>query len=619
MQKQGLSLRYKLLIALTALPLVALSLFLVLAIRIFEKDKIVYVFDSSLSVSKTKASRVRSEIGSLISTTQSLILTFVPESKTLGPTGQYFFEHEGKIESFLLFQPQPDGHYERVLDLQKDAAKTTVAAEEASIQSMLQTATQAQSLILRKPAGRPKSVWLALKFADADPKKSMIAVTMFSDPDLSETFEETGPYMSFLAHASGDVLFNPVITDKTGAIWEPSEIWKLLAVKAGAGPDASSDGTAEIKSPTKNPYLASFVRLGVDDLVVVSVVDKGAALQAVGTLLHKSIAFFISLLAITMLISVFASRGLTSALGNLLYATQKVAEGDFDFRVNLSSTDEFGTLANSFNVMAEEVSRLVKETAEKARMESELATAKTVQETLFPEANAELGSVQISGHYMPASECGGDWWFHCEIGNRVYIWIGDATGHGAPAALLTSAARAVASVIQMAPPMQPADSIALLNRAIYDTSKGNMMMTFFLASIDNATGQMYYVNASHEAPYILKGGIENPTREDYIALNEVNNPRLGEGRDIEFNQGSTILEPGDRLIFYTDGVIDVKNPEAKVWGERRFLKALSHSLAGHATTQDSVSGVVENLAEYRKSTPLDDDVTLVICKFKGAV
>src|SRR5688572_21155993 len=83
MKRRGLSLRYKILIALTVLPLIGLSLFLALAVNVFETDKIAYVFDSSLSVSKTKAARVKSDIGALVSIAQSLVLNYNGVSKSL--------------------------------------------------------------------------------------------------------------------------------------------------------------------------------------------------------------------------------------------------------------------------------------------------------------------------------------------------------------------------------------------------------------------------------------------------------------------------------------------------------------------------------------------------------
>jgi sigma-B regulation protein RsbU (phosphoserine phosphatase) len=611
MTKTRLSLRHKILLGLTLLPLLGVTALLTMAVDLFEKDKIAYVFDSSLSVSKTKASRVRSEISSLSSLAQSIVLTFDRSQKVLSASGKKFFDSEPNINSLEIFNfEKAPTSPEKVFESVKADAKML---DPKQIPNLLAKAQEA-GIAVFKDQSEPSGLWLALRFGDADDPHRLLSLISFPSFDAAEAFTSGGAYRSLLVKAPlGEALFESPITLKDHSRWLSKDIWDRLKA------DKLPEGIEELNSPSNQKYLVSFAKVGVDDLTVVSLVDRDAALTAVGVLLRKAIVFALAIFAFTVVISVMASRGLTAALGNLLFATQKVAEGDFKFRVELKSKDEFGALANSFNTMAQEVERLMLETAEKARMESELATAKTVQETLFPGSHAQLGPVQISGHYTPASECGGDWWYYCEIDNKVYLWIGDATGHGAPAALLTSAARAVASVIEAGPSKEPSESIALLNRAICDTSKGKMMMTFFLGCIDKESGVMKYVNASHEPPLLLRKARQSDgklSRDSYEALNEVNNPRLGEQAGCVFKQASITLQPGDQFILYTDGVVDVKSPEHKAWGERKFLKALSSSLADPTVKiADSLDQVIASLQDYRNQTPLDDDVTLILVKF----
>lgn len=607
---KGLSLRYKLLAALTVIPLLGLSLFLLLAVSIFEQDKIAYIFDSSLSVSKTRAARVSSEVSSVISLTQAIVLSYRSDTKNLAESGTYYFERENKFKGFRLYAWNPETKtYEKTVDLAKDGSRPVIAAAESAYAEML-TQSKDQALIVRRPQGAGVEVLLATRFGEVSDPKHVVTMTLFDAAELASVFQEHGPYLSFLARKDGVSVFAPQDLGIGG--WSTAEIWNELARKQ------TPEGIAEMTSPQQDRYLASFTEVGLANLVVVSLVDRAAALNAVDVLIKKSALFFIAVIATTMMIAVLASRGLTSALSRLSFATKQVAEGDFGVRVEVKAGGEIGLLATSFNAMAEEVSRLMKETAEKARMETELATAKAVQETLFPESHAQLGSVEITGHYQPASECGGDWWYYCENSEKVYIWIGDATGHGAPAALLTSAARAVASVITFGPPRSCGESLGILNRAICETSKGKMMMTFFLACIDKKTGVMTYANASHEPPLLLHKIEGVPERGDFIPLNEVNNPRLGEQIDREFKETSLQLEPGDRIVFYTDGVVDVKNPEEKNWGERRFLKSLSAELSENESTTPALNAVVEDIHKFRSDTPLDDDVTLILCSYKGA-
>ncbi|MEQ1666295.1 MAG: SpoIIE family protein phosphatase, partial [Bdellovibrionales bacterium] len=272
---------------------------------------------------------------------------------------------------------------------------------------------------------------------------------------------------------------------------------------------------------------------------------------------------------------------------------------------------------------------LMSETAEKARMETELKTARTVQETLFPAAGLSNGRFQLGGRIIAASECGGDWWYHFEVGDQVWIWVGDATGHGVPAALLTSAARAVASVVQRSvegsdlrsQKFSPSQAMNLLNSAIYDVSKGHLMMTFFLAVVDQPTGLLTYVNASHEPAMILAARNSKARERDFKVIEGENNPRLGESAQYQFKESKYQLMSGDRLIIYTDGVFDVVNTAKKNLGEREFFRALGTKLFEHSADKDyvesSIDSMVKHFDNYREGAALIDDVTLVICKYEG--
>jgi len=610
MAVRGFSLRYKLMAALMIIPLVGLSLFLAMAKNIFEKDKIAYVFDSSLSVSKTRAARVSSEIASMISVAQAIVLNYRSDTKNLAESGTYFFDREPKFEAFRLFAWNGDSSaYDKNVDLSKPNGKRLLEGRDKVVEEIVRFA-KTQPVVVRGVDGASDRLLLAARFGEVSDPRHVIAVALFDASELAEIFNETGRHLSFLSRKENG---KPVLSSEISEIdFEPADIWGSLSAKK------TPEGIEEVVVGGRTQYLASFSEVGVADLVVISMVEKKAALAAVTVLLRKSALFFVLIIAATMIIAVFASRGMTFALSRLSEAAKRISEGDFAVRVEVGAGGEIGQLATSFNAMAGEVSRLMKETAEKARMESELATAKAVQETLFPESVKRIGPVEVAGHYMPASECGGDWWYYCENGDKVYIWIGDATGHGAPAALLTSAARAVASVITSGPELPVGECLGILNRAIFDTSKGQMMMTFFLACIDRATGEISYSNASHEAPLLLHRTEGEANRNDFEPLIEVNNPRLGEQSDRIFTEHKRQLQDGDTLVFYTDGVMDLKNLEAKQLGERKFLKMVANGLASGGTLPESLTTVVRSFEEYRSTVPLDDDVTLILCRYDSA-
>jgi predicted ATPase/serine phosphatase RsbU (regulator of sigma subunit) len=267
-----------------------------------------------------------------------------------------------------------------------------------------------------------------------------------------------------------------------------------------------------------------------------------------------------------------------------------------------------------------ENARLYSEVAEKARMQAELETARMVQETLFPIDTAVIESLQISGHYEPATECGGDWWHYHQVGSKVFVYIGDATGHGAAAALVTSASRAAVSLLSTIADLTPSKAMGLLNRAINETSKGRMNMTFFICAFDTQTGLLTYSNASHEQPFIVPNDFQMPKSVAAAAnllpnLMEANGPRLGENLDHVYSEASVQISPGDLIMLYSDGIRDITNKEGREWGNRNFLKAVLSTVPSGIDPDEVRSAILREGFLFRDGEPLKDDVTFVALRY----
>jgi sigma-B regulation protein RsbU (phosphoserine phosphatase) len=374
------------------------------------------------------------------------------------------------------------------------------------------------------------------------------------------------------------------------------------------------EATELLTLPDRSKMLLSYSRSPGTQLAVFSAIDRKAALKAVDLLLAKSILFFVALISLTIIISVIASKRLTSALTLLHQATKKIGEGKFDeVNIQVNSKDEIGDLANRFNQMASEVSNLMKANMERVRMEDELKTAKLVQETLFPAPKADLGKVEIAGRYEPASECGGDWWHYCKIGGKDFFWIGDATGHGVPAALITSAARSTACMIELYNDQNlgPAQAMSYMNRTILQTSSGKMNMTFFIGCYDPKTNKFSYASAGHLPPYLISQGSQLKPLQD-----SPGSP-LGYDPNTEYTAAEFEVTPGTSIICFTDGLQDVVNPAGEAFGKKRVRNLFKE--AGDKTTRAEamVEDIYGQLMSYRSNTQLVDDVTFFAIHFKA--
>ncbi|HRO66748.1 MAG TPA: SpoIIE family protein phosphatase [Pseudobdellovibrionaceae bacterium] len=614
MNRRGLSLRYKILFLLTAIPAVALAAYLVLAMRVFESDKIAYVFDATSNMSGTVASQIKTQLNSVLIGAKPLFQDYLSNTNDLGrrsfsSRGEEFFQDDSMIDAIVVYRRGDDGSFQTMAALEKapglyvEALGRYQATLTRDIEGAVRDGRAIRSL------GKDDRV-LLLERVGAESRMAVFAMVA----RLSETAEMFRTSMSqklYLIDQSGDVIFAPMGSRETNLkAAVPLSFLRDPSKKFVQGAESITDEKGE-------ELLASYSRVGFGDLVVVSTVSREKALSAVGILLRKSLIFFVILLCSVVIVSLLASGRITKALSSLFVATKKVSEGDFNVHVDVKSQDEVGALADNFNLMAAEVSRLLDQTAEKARMESELQTAKTVQETLFPESRSRIGGLEISGFYEPASECGGDWWHYCQVGEQTFLWIGDATGHGAPAALITSAAKSASAIIENMK-VGPAEALALLNKSICAVSKGRLMMTFFIASFDQKTKVLTYANASHEAPFLMKPSAGPLKKKTLLPLNEVGGPRLGQDRETVYEEAKVQLEPGDMVFFYTDGIPDIRSPENEEWGERQFVKTMIESHQDFPSAEVSVARFVETFQAFRQGSQLVDDVTFFVVKNQEA-
>ena len=193
--------------------------------------------------------------------------------------------------------------------------------------------------------------------------------------------------------------------------------------------------------------IAAFQNSGFANMIVVSQAPATHSSEAKAELQRRSFFLGWSVLFIALIVSFQLGGTIVRPILELSGAAGRMARGDFSVRVaerpamlKWRSGDEVMTLTHAFNGMAERIGQLMSEVGHKARMETELETARLVQTRFFPQRAFEHGGFRISGRSIAATECGGDWWNYRHVGGWLYVAMGDVTGHGVSAALVTSAA-----------------------------------------------------------------------------------------------------------------------------------------------------------------------------------
>lgn len=286
-----------------------------------------------------------------------------------------------------------------------------------------------------------------------------------------------------------------------------------------------------------------------------------------------------------------------------------------------------GTISTSVGISFENID-LIKKTADNARMEKELETAKLVQDTMFPPTQVEVANTSVRSYYTPASECGGDWWGMVELpGGKLLFAIGDATGHGVPAAMVTATTKSACSVLHRIADEDPAlvqspgQVLHYLNKAVRESTQGSILMTFFVAVLDTATGELSFATASHDPIYWYhmpeSGPDGSPGSKDQVdVLLSEPGPRLGQNDVSHYSDGKVQLRPDDVVLLYTDGLPEAKNPEQEEYGERKFLRSFAKH--AHGSPEAVRDGILADFRNFIQTESLHDDVTLVVVRWKPA-
>jgi phosphoserine phosphatase RsbU/P len=609
---RNLSLKFKLVLLLILLTGTMLSLYAFMALRDFERDKIAYVLDSSLEQTRSAARQVRTEMGYLVERTQFLLRGYDLDTKKFHAYTATLFPQEHRFVALFSYQlSAAGGEYEFADMLKKDNLSADDIKSLQVVATQMLKATDEAEITLARP--QSAAYWLLGVKYQTKGKTPIVVIAALERSDFMALFDSPQMQDMYLIDNHYRLVLSP-----TQKIYDAStDVAHNSFVEATAKIN-SPEGVYQYRESENVMWLVALADVGLGHLKVASMIPRSAALETVRLVMIKSAIFLVLLFFVTVILSVLSSMTLTASLKKLIGAAADIARGNFNVKVPIRGTDEIGTLALGFNQMAGEIQRLIGETAEKARMKNELETAQIVQSTLFPADYFQDENIEICGHYEPASECSGDWWYYHRVGDKTMFCIGDATGHGVSAALLTAAARSAASALEIFPELPLNEMMNVFNSSIYNTSKGRVMMTFFLGCYDRTTGVVTYTNASHEAPLVLPGRPDIQKR-DIISLMESTGPRLGENANSVYTMSRVELAPGDRIILYTDGVTELKNSEGGMWGERAFLKSILHSANSNETLPVAIESLSKELKAFRKEAPLADDVTyFMVARQKAA-
>jgi serine phosphatase RsbU (regulator of sigma subunit) len=247
-------------------------------------------------------------------------------------------------------------------------------------------------------------------------------------------------------------------------------------------------------------------------------------------------------------------------------------------------------------------------------LERELAIGRNIQASFLPEELPSVPGWEIAAKVLPARTVAGDFYdaFPLRGGERVALVVGDVCDKGVGAALFMAVFRSLLRVVAAEtfgaamPGSADGRQVARTLRVLSDYNarthaRANMFATVFFGVLDGASGRLAYVNAGHDPPAILRGGA-------VLQRLAPTGAAVGLLPGLEWRYEEVVLEPGDTLLAFTDGVTDARAPSAAMFGEARLFETAAAAGGRAGPLVEAVEAAVQ--AHIASADPFDD-ITLL--------
>ncbi|HVH58353.1 MAG TPA: SpoIIE family protein phosphatase [Vicinamibacterales bacterium] len=235
------------------------------------------------------------------------------------------------------------------------------------------------------------------------------------------------------------------------------------------------------------------------------------------------------------------------------------------------------------------------------KQQREAEEARLIQRGLLPTTTPQVQGIDLSVTWLPADGVGGDCFDTLGFGNVLGVSIADIAGKGLPAALLMSNLQAaVRAFAQDA--VSPASINNSINRLLCRNMASGRFATFCYARIEPASSRIVYSNAGHNPPLLIRpdGTVEKLGEGGMV---------LGIFPDNQYEQAEMTLTVGDRLLFYTDGITEARNPEGDEYGEDRLAEV---ALAVREGSAETIKDAVLTNVNAFTNGKFEDDATLIV-------
>ena len=327
-----------------------------------------------------------------------------------------------------------------------------------------------------------------------------------------------------------------------------------------------------------------------------------------------SIPFVLLVTGVCLLSALWFSGTIVKPIGNLIAAVRTIGAGNFSCMVSESGPYEARELARAFNMLGGQLSQytesLKREISARQSVESEIKIAGAIQNALLPRNFPDNEHFEVAAGLQPAKEVAGDFYDCFQCGGRLFLVVGDVSGKGVPAAFFMAVVRTMIRDLSHHQ-SDPGVILSKANRYLCEENSACMFVTLFLGIYDIDSGVLHYANGGHNEVLRMRAG---GCAANFGFTGDM---ALGVIGETVYQTKSEPVNPGDTLVFYTDGVTEAISPQQVLYGIERMTEVVRGRLGADKGMAELCGAVIGDVLEYECGNRFDDITVMAFRRHGG--
>ena len=326
---------------------------------------------------------------------------------------------------------------------------------------------------------------------------------------------------------------------------------------------------------------------------------------------------FLTIEAVALVMGFALAKSITGAVHELFTGTERVRRGDFSYRIQVETQDQFVELAGSFNAMTGSIADLLEQAKEKRRLKEELRIARDIQMSLLPSGPITFPGLVMTAMCRPAREVGGDYYDFMPLGeHRLGVLVADVSGKGTSAAFYMAELKGL--ILSLSHIYQSPKRLLLeVNRILSANLLDNRtFITMLYAVLDLEARMLTYVRAGHTPLIYVPADGHAPGRSQVLMPDGLVVGLHLEGIEEKFaellEEQTLPIDEGDLFAFFTDGITEAMNEESDLFGEERLSRLLEEH--AHLPLDELREQILGDVEAFVGGADQHDDMTIVLLR-----